>query len=210
MFVSRPISEAAPRYAAGRQTMPYSTPSATINGVRPSLGGDVELATFVEQVLNDAVRAPIRRRVHRGLTEVADRVDIRAQLVHEQPDGFQHLTLGARSWYEAQAIPAAAISGVMLFVGDNPRVGAVREQHAHDLDISRFGRQEKRGRAARCRRYLAPDHRAPPCLRAVDVRAVRQQRLDDAHPVELHRDGLVTDVPVGDSTAACSGSPTCF
>ena len=35
-------------------------------------------------------------------------------------------------------------------------------------------------------------------IAAVDVGAVRQQRLDDAHPVDVDRNELIADVPVGD------------
>ena len=49
-------------------------------------------------------------------------------------------------------MPAAAISGVMLFLGADGRIGAMGEQQAHHLDIGRLAAERNAVAPARCRR----------------------------------------------------------
>ena len=87
----------------------------------------------------------------------------------------------------------------MFSLGANRGVGAVGEQNAHHLDVSCLGRQEERGGAGQV--PAIPRARPPRLLHAdaaVDVGAMSQQRFDDAHAIDLHRDELVAEVPVGD------------
>ena len=105
----------------------------------------------------------------------------------------------ARSWFDAHEMPAAAIRGVMpssvSMVGSAPYSSSRRSTSTS----AGLGGEHERGgpghvpavARARPARFL---HRVAP----VDVGAVVEQRAHDPQPVDVHRDELVADVPVGD------------
>ena len=137
--------------------------------------------------------------MHRGLAEVADVVDVGALFFHQQFDCLEHLTLGRAVLVGRPGNACRRHQWRDLLLGADRRVCAMGEQYTHDLNISRLGRQKKRG----CTGQVPAISRAgPPRLlhadAAVHVRTVGQQRFDDAHAVDLHRDELIAQVPVGD------------
>ena len=177
--------------------LPYSTPSATRRGVRPSRAHHVERGAPVEEVLHHAVGAAVRRRVHRRLADVADRVDVGAQLLDEQPHRLQHLRLAGAVLVRRPGDPRRGHQRRDGVLGVDRRVGTVLQQQSQHFDVGGLGGQHERGGAG----HVPPVARARPArllhrVAAVDVRPVGQQRAQDAQPVQAYRDELVADVPV--------------
>src|SRR5439155_1084765 len=137
---------------------PYSTPSATINGVRPSFATTSSFAPLSKRYCT-TLFAP---RYAAACIAVSPRS--LTWLTSAPSSSTSSLTASstwlseARSWFEAQAMPAAAISGVMF--SSVPSAGSAPWASSKRITSTSADLAARRNAVApaRCRRYLAPDH----------------------------------------------------
>ena len=114
---------------------PYSTPSATLQRRPAALVLHVELRALVEEILHDAVRAAIRGGVHRRFAGVGDEV-------HVGPSSSTSILTASSTCSSLGAIlirrPRDARHQHQRRDVERRvhlRIGAVREQQPHHLDI---------------------------------------------------------------------------
>ena len=110
-------------------------------------GDHVQFRALVVEILHNAVRAAIGRRMHRRFADVIDGVDVRANFFHQQFDGFQHLFLAGTVLVRGPGNARCRHERGDVDAGVDLGIGAVREQQTHHFDVCDFGRKKKRGGA---------------------------------------------------------------